>query len=117
MKKNETATIAKKARKAFKQELTEKIISQLKIAVGAVGTDLKKTNKAIEKAAKNLAKKISKQAVSKKVSKVSTTIKTDVKAKPVAQAADIKALPATEKAALPAKAKTPATKKSAAKPE
>ena len=114
MKKNETATIAKKARKAFKQELTEKIVSQLKTVVGAVGADLKKTNKAIEKAAKNLAKKISKQAVSKKVS---ATVKTDLKAKPVAKTADVKVVPAIEKAELPLKTKTPTAKKTVAKPE
>ncbi len=108
MKKNGTASIAKKARKAFKKDLTEKIATQLKQTVGTVGADLKKNNKAIEKAAKNLAKKLAKQVTSKKISDT-------VEAKPVTKAAAVKATPAIEKATSPVKTKTPSVKKAAAK--
>ena len=108
MKKNQNGINAKKARKAFKKELTDKIVSQLKAAVGEVGTDLKKTGKAIEKAAKNLAKKISKQAVIKKT----VSAKTPAEAKPVAEV-----VPVAEKPAAPAKAKATVVKKTAAKAE
>ena len=114
MKKNPTTTNAKKARKAYKKDLTEKIVIQLKTAVGDVGADLKKTSKAIEKAAKNLAKKLSKQTVGKK-SQVTT--KGPDKAKPVTKKIVAKTAPAIEKTESPAKAKVPAGKKTAAKPE
>lgn len=67
MKKNQTVAAAKKAQKAFKKELTQKITAQLKVIADETGTDSKKTNKAIEKAAKNLAKKISKYNIVNKV--------------------------------------------------
>ncbi len=59
MKKKEAAA-AKKASKAFKKELTEKIAIQLQVIAGETGINSKKASKAIQKAAKNLAKKISK---------------------------------------------------------
>ncbi len=109
MKKNTVVSVAKKARKVFKKELTDKIAAQLKAAIGDVGTDIKKTNKAIEKAAKNLAKKISKQAASNK--------KSVAKANPAAKGTEIKNVAVPEKASTPVKAKTAAAKKPAAKAE
>lgn len=108
MKKSEN-TAAKKARKAFKRELTVKIGEQLKATIGNIGADTKKTGKAIEKAAKNLAKKLSKQA------DIKTAPAPAAKVKPVAKETPaVKAEPATAK---PVKAKPATAKKPAAATE
>lgn len=60
MKKAKNNSIAKKAKKALKKELSDKIAAQIKTTVGQFLPGLTKAEKSIEKAAKNLAKKLTK---------------------------------------------------------
>ena len=101
MKKQNSAD-AKKARKAFKKEVTEKIIVQIKTAIGAELAESKKTGKAIEKA----AKKISKLGPGKK-NAAEATAKTEA-AIAAPTDATITVVP------KPVKAKAPAVKKATA---
>src|SRR5258706_6540249 len=65
MKKSKTNAIAKKAKKAFKKDLSDKIAAQIKTLVNQVEPGLKKAEKSIEKAAKNLAKKLARLTTDK----------------------------------------------------
>ena len=120
MKKTKTNAIAKKAQKALKKDLSDKIAAQIKAALGEIGPGLKKAEKSIEKAAKNLAKKLSKITNDKSAKSVPAK-----KAAPVAKAQTvavetepIKAQPAkpavkataVKTPAKPAAVKTPAKK-------
>ncbi|MDB5004266.1 MAG: hypothetical protein JWQ34_2491 [Mucilaginibacter sp.] len=113
MKKAKNNSIAKKAKKALKKDLGDKIAAQIKITVGQFLPGVKKAEKSIEKAAKNLAKKLAK-LTSVKVKNI--VIKKTITPPPVSVAktpavavetAPIKATPA-KPVAKPAAAKAPA---------
>ena len=74
MKKKIEKAIAKESIKIAKKELTEQIVSALRLVTVNFTKNLKKTDKLITKEAKRLAKKLAKGVVSKPVIEIVESI-------------------------------------------